>query len=691
MNTPQGKRSPPQPCTPMLEMATPELYMANAFRITGLPVHSSAREISRHTDKLKLLEELGEGAEAHTTAFALNPPPSLDQIRAAVHRVRDPIQRILDEFFWFWPLDPQAAGADPGLRALQNGDPDAALKVWESLESHPTQGVAAMHNLAVLWHLCALEWEAKNAGSAQFERQDQYWRDGFKRWELLADDDALWELVADRVRALDDPQLSTGFVRRMRATLPLALDKINATLALRYAERDQPGQARKHITFMRESNAGIDNVDATIAEVLAPLQTRLRQQLESALKDSGEGTRDLAGVCGNLIAQARKTFAILRLFQGEDSPSAASLADETVEACNRMGSRYHGATGDNASCLRVLEEALPLAVSAELREQLAGNIQTLRSNLEAQKLKPAYELLGQIHESKLPPAAKLQKFESQLAPVLRSLATAQVSAEAKASLEDSVATVLRNISVDAWNEHNDTQTANRAHSLALTFARSSPLQARLAEDGHALRRNMEAIRANNPLSGSSLNHIPTGTGCLIIIISTFAIIGFMGISLRLGNGSHSSNRTSSTSTPSEPTQQPAYSLSTPPSAPTRTSYSPPAPPPTRTVVNHTVADGKSDSKTYRISNSHSAELSADEHAIELARSRFKAREKALEDLRNEIDAERPFLSTREKWAVEAFNRKVQRHNALAAETRESLSEFNALVNQYNSKLERYGR
>ncbi len=53
-------------CRPLLEAATPELFRANAFRITGLAVDATTREITKHADRLKIMEELGQGESAHT-------------------------------------------------------------------------------------------------------------------------------------------------------------------------------------------------------------------------------------------------------------------------------------------------------------------------------------------------------------------------------------------------------------------------------------------------------------------------------------------------------------------------------------------------------------------------------------------------------------------------------------------------
>ena len=47
-------------CRPLLEAATKDLFRKNAFRITGLPVDATTRQVRRHGEELKLLTELGQ-------------------------------------------------------------------------------------------------------------------------------------------------------------------------------------------------------------------------------------------------------------------------------------------------------------------------------------------------------------------------------------------------------------------------------------------------------------------------------------------------------------------------------------------------------------------------------------------------------------------------------------------------------
>jgi len=47
------------------------------------------------------MEKLGHGEIAGAGAFARRPPPTLDEIREALQRLKDPEKRIVDEFFCF--------------------------------------------------------------------------------------------------------------------------------------------------------------------------------------------------------------------------------------------------------------------------------------------------------------------------------------------------------------------------------------------------------------------------------------------------------------------------------------------------------------------------------------------------------------------------------------------------------------
>ena len=147
-------------CKPLINAATRNLYRNNAFRITGLPIDATNREIAKHVEKLRMMAELGQTQTGNKCAFALNPSPTTDDIREAIQKLKDPEARVIDEFFWFWPAEFGKSQSDPAIQALAKNDSQTAHQIWrDEIKNNHTDGIVAKHNLAILWHLTSLESE----------------------------------------------------------------------------------------------------------------------------------------------------------------------------------------------------------------------------------------------------------------------------------------------------------------------------------------------------------------------------------------------------------------------------------------------------------------------------------------------------------------------------------------------------
>jgi hypothetical protein len=690
-------------CKPLLDIATPEMFRTNAFRITGLPVDATARAIAKHADKLKMMEELGQGKSVHTGAFAFQNPPTVDQIREAIQRLKDPEQRIIDEFFWFWPRQFGQSASDPAILALEGGDADAAFDIWTALETSPSDGPVAMHNVAVLRHLMALEWEnhyARTDGFTQEKRREteKLWRAAFKRWDLLAVDDLFWESVSARITQLDDPRLTSGFARRMRATLPHAIDKINAELAVRYAESERMDLAQAHVQFMRETNQGLDNIDKTAELVLAPATSRLKQQIQLARERAAKNPVDAVKAALELLDHARRALPLFELFFGKESVARNELSDEIAALCNHLPIDYHKATGDDKGCIDLLRAALAFATSIDLRQQIEKSIGTLTGNLTFKQLEPVYAILKALQDSGELPSIRFSRFKREAVPAVSKASTGIVGSEDHVELVNAAAIVLRAISLAAWNDHKDMATAVAANDMAAKYARDADIRQRLTADQTTLRE-MAAQK-------KSTNH--SGTGCLVVlgIIGLCVLIG----SFNSNKGSSSSSYSpSSVSTPSRYTA-PSSTYNAPPSL-----YIPPlasdiAPSAYKPPTTHTAPApyGSSDKSTYRVPSSITSELDRDKRAIENERAKTTTLERRLESAKQLLEGERSkaedwesqleslnaqvasarrYLDNTSQFDVDDFNRKVNRYNAALANVRAQNDRTNRAVQSYNSTLE----
>jgi hypothetical protein len=656
-----ASRRGPSECRPLLEAATSQLYRANAFRITGLAADTTTRDISRRTDQLKLMAELGDGESAHTGAYALKPPPALDLIRDAIQKLKDPERRIIDEFFWFWPEEFGSGGSDAALQALARGDSKTALRIWSDKEDDAVHGVIALHNLAVAYHLKALDLEGLAVGQAAgAERQQEAahcWSEAFKRWERLAVDDQLWERVNARIRQMDDARLTTGFARRMRATLPQALDKINAELALAYAENGNMEMTRMHVEFMRASNQGLDDVEKTAQLILAPATTRLREQIQRAERRTEENPAEGASAVRELLEHAGQSMALFNVFFAKDHDTRTELFDEVASVCNKLQFAYHKKTDEDATCLELLRATLPFATSLEIRQRIEQNISILDGNVAYTSLEPTFALLKEIQQSKNEPRVRLDKFRHEAVPMLTSAAASLTQGtELHSQLFDSAAIVLRSLSLDAWNKHQDHATAVAAHGLAVKYACTQEIKKQLREDADALQH----VALQRAAAKSSSDN--GGWGCLALILGAMMLGAIQSCLSSRGS--------------------PPASKYTAPSTPTQTDFTPPNTP------HSTRLSGQG---TYRIPSHLTSELNRDRLAIESAKAAVTRMEAELAALERQVESERSQLDGKSQFAVQQFNQMVGRYNAKLDEVKAQNDRANQMVDDYNAKLRRYAR
>jgi hypothetical protein len=498
-------------CEPLIEACTLNLYQKNIFRITGLPVDATPKEVARQAQKLQMMDEMsGGGTLQSQAAFPLAPPPTTEQIREALARMKEPEHRLIDEFFWYWPERFGDSKNDPAIQAVLAGNGQKAVDIWVERESDGHSLVAA-HNLAVMFHMYAVDWTnhhiVYNIDKDRDEKIKGYWRDAFDRWETLADADEIWDVMKERVRSLEDEALTTGFVRRMRRVLPQGFDRVNAEAALKFADQGRLDWTKYHVDFMRQTNQGMDDVDSTAELVLGPTKKRVEQRLRVAKEQAGEQPARGTTVAADLMSHCKPLLAVFDLFHGAESHHRSELFDEVAVTVADILVSYQKSTGDNRAFVELLKQALSFASGPHIRERLIKNIAIGENNLVGQQLEPFFASLKQIMDGLLNPSSKFQQLRTTILPQLPTLAAKLGStSEVYNELMDTVALALRNISIDAYNINYDFDTANQAIQLALRFAVDGELKVRISGDLKDIGDSKCSVcKVNHPSSDSTLS------------------------------------------------------------------------------------------------------------------------------------------------------------------------------------------
>ena len=303
-----------------------------------------------------------------------------------------------------------------------------------------------------------------------------------------------------RIRQLNEPNLKPGFARRMRASLPEALDKINAELAVAFAESGKIEIARLHIRLMRETHQGQDNVEKIAELVLSPARNRIKEQIQRAKQSAQQNPAAADEAARILIEHAHPLLEVFDLFFGEQEHFQKELFDEVATTAVNCLVAYQRKTGDNEMFVKLLERALPLAESIEVRRRIEENIGIGKGNLRGKELRFRLRLCSnpfrtakKVHLSgwrgsnamSLLPLVRPQVFPASR-KIMATFQRHRRTSKSFLIVPQSSCVASR---LDAWNNHQDRQTAVAANELAIKHATSPELKQRLGRGQKNLATN----------------------------------------------------------------------------------------------------------------------------------------------------------------------------------------------------------
>ncbi|MDO0934457.1 hypothetical protein QQY66_23290 [Streptomyces sp. DG2A-72] len=466
-----------------------ELYRRNAFRVSGLAVTATPRAVRRRVSEVRAAEALraertGGPAAGEARWLAPDPVPDHIAVREALRRLEDPVRRVVDEFFWFWPL------AETGGTELTQ-----AREVWARLAGSPAEAAAdprartiAVHNLAVLHHTEALEAKAfLGDGTLRM-----LWERAYRYWRLVLADDGCWQWVDERIRVLDDPRLRTVDGAAFREALPAVLLDLHAQVAVDAArQRGGEDAARQHVSLMRGLKVSDGVVDAALRRVVAPLAAAVRNRTE-ALPGPGADPAALERAADSLLAETKTDVRVLRAVLGKKHAVVADAADEVAGAVNACSVACANSLTSNASTAHDplvnraaahLRSARGLAASGDVRTLVEKNLAVLLSN---DILLECKETVERGERSPGRAAEQASRLLDTVEPRLRELRELRPHAPETDQVRDAVAMAACKL----FTEYANT-TRDRVKALA-GYRRVLPLA--VSEEGRSvIRKNIDTL------------------------------------------------------------------------------------------------------------------------------------------------------------------------------------------------------
>jgi hypothetical protein len=354
----------------LLDGVGPSLYQSNGFRLVGLPVNASARDLRRRSEELSALARLGGTPPPRPGALLpVQPPPALDAVQDAIEELRSPERRLVQELFWFWP----APAGDEGTALLLQGDFAGAAAAWRTASAGAAtslDGAVALHNLAVLYHVRALD-----------NQRPKVWHAALQAWKAVFDNDLCWHWLADRVRQLDDPRLTPQSANELRVALPGALLSINAAIATQRIDAGSDKQALEQLGHIQRSGFPAAEIELARNAIAEPLVETVRRECRRVV-DAVEADREVAArVGGELLQRSERPLAVLDTLLPEEHPLRDGAHDEVALTVLTLTLVGHGKSIDDRAAQTLLERAADVAATEPAVDRIEENLDVLESNV----------------------------------------------------------------------------------------------------------------------------------------------------------------------------------------------------------------------------------------------------------------------------------------------------------------------
>ncbi len=482
----------------MSQSATLEGLRQNPFRIFGLRVDLTSKELSEAIKDLSIQMELG-GELTH--AFALGAVDAT-VLAQANQRLRDPVQRICDECFWFWPMDMGAQ--DAALDMIANGDKAGAKEAWREFLGHPEWGPIASHNIAIVDLFDSLE------DPLALERF------GSSAKDFLGSPSCANRIRA-RLRSIDDPRLPRNSAPAIMDEVRRAMAANQVRLGMDQRAQGEPVRGNRNIRCARNI-ADNEELLGSIAE--EELSSDLRR-LEAKTAVKIETATDAEWM--SLAEDTLKTIARMRPFPSLET-RAQIVGNNSAKTLRLISIHAYNEKKDRRKALEIATKASQLA-HGELLQRINDDIKTVKEGIDNEKedkvFDPIYKRIETLSSSA--DCSIVANDARAIVALINSAVKAGLSRKRSDVLYHNLGWSLRSRAIDAYNLRSNIGEARLFICVAEEIVRASEKNGiRQDELKNKLREDSAALDRNAVASGQS------GGSCLIPLVAILCLTGAAG-------------------------------------------------------------------------------------------------------------------------------------------------------------------
>ncbi len=366
-----------------------DLYRRNAFRMLGLSTEASFRAIKRREQKFNTAIEMGESdAVAQLIVGTFMGLPDEPAVRLSSSRLGDPYQRLIDELFWLRFSDDDEAT----VQRLHSRDPDSIvdlLTAWETVEESADENAAlqATHNLAVFYHMLAIEIEHKieaerNGAKSVAARlkalqsiSGYCWAVALPRWRAVLSADATWKWLHERAPKIDKRRLTREDVEAIRREAESAVLGILVNFMIPAANRGWNEEVERLRLIARK--AGFDDklLAATARDIVGARIDEIVAQITASVTRMEAEKAAAKAITSQLIEELEPKIKAFRLVLDKNDTRLVALEDSFSTAANKGQIIQWNENHDDEFSLNVLRRIKPYVHSPQLTARIDEDIE----------------------------------------------------------------------------------------------------------------------------------------------------------------------------------------------------------------------------------------------------------------------------------------------------------------------------
>lgn len=361
----------------------PDLLVKNAFRLSQMPVDSNEKKLKKRMQVIEMAENMSMPVpDGESTVFPYL-EQSTDELREALHRLQDPINRLLNEIFWFWPEGFGHSKLDAGISHLGKGDTKEAFKLWLDGEKQGQKYICT-HNLAVLQQLQALEADLKVLSRKVGENSEEItqkaqalWISSLKRWRHLSQNQGFWNYLEKRIQDINDPRLTHNSLGFLRENLPRILFSINAGLIFEATKLKRIDFIERQRSILNASGYSTEVVNQILDDFTKPYRDKIKHLCQEAEDKSNRDPLRGDQFVEQLVDQVEPIIDALSHILTPENKIKNFIMDEVAETILHCQVKYGNKTENWVVSKELLLKAKKFAQGETATTRIVDNIKNV--------------------------------------------------------------------------------------------------------------------------------------------------------------------------------------------------------------------------------------------------------------------------------------------------------------------------